>query len=747
MGTGKSVSTLTALDTLSLAEDIYPVLIIAPLIVARDTWPDEARKWEHLRHIDVMPILGTEAERLTALRYKVDIYTINFENIEWLVEHFGERWPFRTVVVDESRKLKSFRLRQGGKRTAALAKVAHTKIKRMIQLTGAPAPNGLGDLWGQAWFIDAGQRLGRTYSAFTQRWFQRSHDGFGVTPLPFAQEQIQGALADVCLRIDASDWFDLEEPVHMPQYVALPPKARIKYREMEKEMLTQIDDRTAEAFNAAARTQKCLQLCNGAIYVDPLVEGEETPGPKEWREVHDMKLEALKSIVEEANGSPVLVAYHFKSDLARLRKAFPAARVLSDPAQLREFKTGRYEVGLGHPACLHPATKVLTERKGWVNIVDVGLDDRVFDGVEFVSHAGCSYSGYKEVIEVLGITMTPEHKLLIGGEWVEAIDVRDNPEIRKEALHLGRETAHVSASTVFDLRGRVRTALSKRDEEQPGGPPALRDLHQLHFSPDDEHPYMVHLAGDEMARTRSDRPQLRREGDHRLRGVARLSKLLQRHARRLFGRADSRTHRREQALLERKLQVGEQHGAASQQAQQPLLGLPGGADTPRRTMPSYRNKQDEAGNAAEQGDVSGRSSGGRGAVPLREEYKADKRETPRKSHVYDLVNCGPRHRFVIRNNLGEVYISHNSMGHGVDGLQEHCHRIAFFGHWWDMDQRDQIIGRVGPVRQFQAGHKRPVYIYDIIARDTVDELVLARHETKRDVQDLLLEAMKGRRTK
>ena len=436
MGMGKSVTTLTALDAMFLAGEDAPALVIAPLLVARDTWPDEARKWEHLRHIDAMPIVGTEAERRAALKYDASVYTVNFENLPWLVEHYGERWPFRTVVVDESRRLKSFRLQQGGKRTAALAKVAHTKVKRMIQLTGAPAPNGLDDLYGQAWFIDAGRRLGRTHSAFRARWFQKNYDGYGVSPLPFAQEQIQAALSDVCLRVDAADWFDLEKPIPVPVYVDLPPKARAIYKEMEKEMFAQVDDRSAEAFNAAARTQKCLQIANGAVYVDPLVQGEEARGPKEWREIHDVKLQALESIVEEAGGSPVLVAYHFKSDLARLVKAFPKARVLSDPAQMREFKTGKYEVGFGHPA---------------------------------------------------------------------------------------------------------------------------------------------------------------------------------------------------------------------------------------------------------------------------------------------------------------------SMGHGVDGLQDHCHRIAFFGHWWDMDQRNQIIGRVGPVRQYQAGHKRPVYIYDIIARDTVDELVIARHETKREVQDLLLEAMKGKK--
>lgn len=342
MGLGKTISTLTALDALFLSGDDRPALVLAPLRVAKTTWPEEARKWQHLRHIDVMPIVGSEAERRAALRYDASVYTTNYDNLVWLVEHFGERWPFRTIIADESTKLKGFRLRQGGKRAQALGKVAHAKATRFVNLTGTPSPNGLADLWGQQWFIDGGKRLGRTFDAFRQRWFQKSFDGYGVDALPHAQEQIQAALRDVCLTIDAKDWFDLDEPIVNNIYVDLPIRARQLYRDMEKQMFMELEGHEVEAFNAAARTIKCLQIANGAAYVDD---------KQNWKEVHDEKLQALEDVIEEAAGAPVLVAYHFKSDLARLMRTFPKGRVLdSDPQTLRDWNEGKIPVMFAHPA-------------------------------------------------------------------------------------------------------------------------------------------------------------------------------------------------------------------------------------------------------------------------------------------------------------------------------------------------------------------------------------------------------------
>lgn len=342
MGLGKSVATLTALDTIQML-DSRPILVVAPLRVARTTWPDEARKWAHLNHLHVLPIVGTERERLAALRQDAHVFTTNFEQLPWLVDQYDKRpWPFSTVVIDESTKLKGFRLRQGTARAKALARVAHSQVERFIELTGTPSPNGLADLWGQIWFLDKGHRLGRTFDDFKKRWFRKSYDGYGTEPMEFAQDQIQRALRDLCLTIDAKDWFDLREPIVNNIYVDLPAAARAKYEDMEKRMFMELSGHEVEAFGAAARTVKCLQMANGAAYVDDAGN---------WVEVHDAKLQALEDVIEEAAGMPVLVAYNFKSDLARMAKAFPKGRALdSDPQTIRDWNAGNIPVLFAHPA-------------------------------------------------------------------------------------------------------------------------------------------------------------------------------------------------------------------------------------------------------------------------------------------------------------------------------------------------------------------------------------------------------------
>lgn len=345
MGMGKTTATLMALDALSMVSS-HPTLVLAPLRVARSTWPDEAKKWRQFSHLDISPVVGTPAERLKALKRDAPIYATNYDNLEWIVEHFGDRWPFRQVVPDEATRLKSFRLKQGGRRAAALGRVAHKHVDRFIELTGTPSPNGLVDLYGQAWFLDAGQRLGRTFSGFLDRWFQKVPGGDGYTqvrPLPHAQAEMQDKLRDICLTLDPRDWFDLKAPIVNIIKVQLPAKARRAYNDMEREMFLSIDGHDIEAFGAAAKTIKCLQLANGAAYV-----GESN---ESYVEVHDAKLQALESIVEEAAGAPVLVAYHFKSDLARLQRAFPRGRPLdADPHTISEWNAGKIPLLFAHPA-------------------------------------------------------------------------------------------------------------------------------------------------------------------------------------------------------------------------------------------------------------------------------------------------------------------------------------------------------------------------------------------------------------
>lgn len=341
MGSGKTVCSLTALEHLNIHKSVYPILIIAPLRVAKTTWPNEVSKWSHLSHLKTSVIVGSPSDRKNALKASNDVYTINYENLPWLIDELGPKWPFKTVIVDESTKLKGFRLRQGSKRAKALAKVAHTLIDQIILLTGTPAPNGLLDLWGQIWFIDKGKRLGKSFSAFTDRWFDEDYMGYNLTPKAFAQEQIQNEIKDTCLTIKTEDWMSIDQPVSVKVKVTLPRKANILYKQMEKEMFVQLKEEGIEALSAATVGIKCSQIANGALYLED----------KTWEVLHDEKIAALQSIIEEANGMPVLVSYRFKSDLARLRSAFPNGKNLGDSDSIiSDWNKGRIPILFIHPA-------------------------------------------------------------------------------------------------------------------------------------------------------------------------------------------------------------------------------------------------------------------------------------------------------------------------------------------------------------------------------------------------------------
>lgn len=352
MGLGKTSSTLTALETLYATGETKPTLVLAPLRVCNTTWPEEARKWEHLRNIEVTPITGVEKDRLAALKRDTSVYACNYQNVPWMIEQYGAHWPFATVVADESTRLKSFRTRQGGIRARALAQVAHTKVKRFYNLTGTPAPNGLQCLWGQNWFIDKGLRLEKSYTAYMNRWFSRTQDGFGYELRHESlQDEIYERLRDVCLTVDAKDYFTLEEPIVKDIEVSLPSLAMGAYKKLEKELVLQLEQGMITAANAAVKTMKLLQIANGAAYLDPEVDDDNNPKSRTYKVLHDAKIEALESIIEEANGMPILVAYHFRSDMERLLKAFKNAEVLDDdPGTLKRWNAGRIPVMLAHPA-------------------------------------------------------------------------------------------------------------------------------------------------------------------------------------------------------------------------------------------------------------------------------------------------------------------------------------------------------------------------------------------------------------
>lgn len=357
MGSGKTGATMWALDAMfstGILDESDRVLILAPLRVASGTWPEEQRKWKFpaLRVIDAT---GNAEHRIEALATSANVVCLNYDVLEWLVEYYGNDWPFTVVVADESTRLKSYRSRGGSKRARALAKVAHKKIRRFINLTGTPAPNGLKDVWGQMWFLDAGERLGTSYQSFSDRWFVSKQVGSSplarqISPRTGAETEIHQKCADLSITIDAAEYFGCDKPVVVPIVVELPKKARKIYDDMENALFAELESGEIEASNAAAKTAKCLQIAGGACYITT----DDGEASKEWTEIHKAKLDALESIIEELNGSPLLVAYQYKHDLVRLLKRFPQGRAmrkgLKGNNDMADWNAGKVPIMFVHPA-------------------------------------------------------------------------------------------------------------------------------------------------------------------------------------------------------------------------------------------------------------------------------------------------------------------------------------------------------------------------------------------------------------
>ena len=338
MGIGKTAPVEHLISELALDK---PTLVLGPLRVARKVWGDEVQEWDALRHLKVATITGTPAERMAALNTPAHIHAMNYDNAEWLIDVLGKRWPFGMVVADESTRLKGFRLRQGGKRAAALGEIAH-RTERWINLTGTPASNGLLDMWGPQWFIDGGAALGRSYSAFEARWFYKPTRGDTHSkPLPFDHTfaQIMDALRPTTLSLRAADFFDIDEPVFTEVRVDLPAAVRAEYKKMAKAALMEIQGQKIAAFSAAAKSTKLLQLASGAVYHDE----------KKWSWAHDAKLEALESIVNETGGAPLLVAYNYVHELERILKRFPQARQLKKRQDEDDWNAGKIPMLVAHP--------------------------------------------------------------------------------------------------------------------------------------------------------------------------------------------------------------------------------------------------------------------------------------------------------------------------------------------------------------------------------------------------------------
>lgn len=344
MGLGKTVSTLTAIDELIYDRfEIEKVLVIAPYRVADDTWTTETEKWDHLKHLKVSKVLGSAEQRLSALKTDADIYVINRENVTWLVDMLGRKWPFDMIVVDELSSFKS----NSAKRFKSLRTV-RPLARRFVGLTGTPAPNGLLDLWPQVYLIDRGDRLGKTYTGYKDRYFYPDkRNGFVVYSWKLkdgAKEAIEQKLSDICISMKAEDYLKLPDKIINDVYVSMNDQEMQKYRELEKEKLMELEGKEITALSAAAVWGKLLQLANGAAYDN---DGSVIP-------FHYRKLDALEGIINESSGHPVLVFYNFRHDYERLMERFRTyrPRTLKCQKDIRDWNAGTIPLLLAQPASM-----------------------------------------------------------------------------------------------------------------------------------------------------------------------------------------------------------------------------------------------------------------------------------------------------------------------------------------------------------------------------------------------------------
>lgn len=338
-GLGKSVISLTAINDLMLDYfDVSRTLVIAPLRVANSTWPDEIKKWDHLKHLNYSVVIGSEKERLDALRKPAHIYLINRENVDWLITKSGIPWKFDMVVIDELSSFKSYQ----AKRFKSLLKV-RPKIKRIVGLTGTPSSNGLMDLWAEFRLLDMGERLGRYITYYRQNFFvpdkRNQQMIFSYKTKDGAENKIYSLISDITISMKSKDFLKMPECVMNEVVVSLSDKEQKLYDSLKHDMVLSLEENEIDAINAAALSNKLLQMSNGAVYNDD----------KESLHIHDRKLDALEDLIEGTNGKPVLVAYWFKHDLEKIKDRFDV-REIKSAKDISDWNKGKIPVALIHPA-------------------------------------------------------------------------------------------------------------------------------------------------------------------------------------------------------------------------------------------------------------------------------------------------------------------------------------------------------------------------------------------------------------
>jgi hypothetical protein len=503
----------------------------------------------------------------------------------------------------------------------------------------------------------------------------------------------------------------------------MPDAALQRYKDFERTLLAELDDGdVVEAMTAAVLANKLLQYANGGLYTDD---------KKNWSEIHSAKLDALAEILEDNAGENVLVSYNYRFDLERLQKRFPDAVVLDKQQEtIDRWNRGETRLLLAHPACLHPATEVLTEHRGWVRIIDVKTNERVFDGIEFVEHKGCSFSGIRPVIDVFGVTMTPNHRLLINNEWVSAENVRDTKHPDNEARYTyAGDDAYLRK--MLPLRVNSNNQHAKCDARKSRKKRTLPGMYTGNFSSNERHPFLENMEGYDRTNNKqmfSRLQSLRGCWSKCIQGLVVVRKFLSGHVGRVFKRTYNRARRQFEGVRQRQLSLGYAFGTTIKQEKQSNFTVHGSKNTSCRILQVDGGIQRGDHRTVEFGNVSRGSFDGLRKVTVSKK--------PKISEVYDLVDCGPRSRFLIRNPKGEVFISHNSAGHGLN-IQAGGSLIVWFGMTWSLENYLQFNARL-----HRQGQTKPVRIIHLVTEDTIDERVLAVLGNKEKSQSALLKALK-----
>lgn len=735
MGAGKTVATLAALKGIDLLDE-GPALILAPKRVAQQTWPKEAKKWADL-DVNVQALTGIDSMKLDQFNRNkgAGFFTCNYEQIPNIVRLF-DPWPFKTIIADESTRLKGYRPRQGGKRTRELAKVAWLPgVERFILLTGTPAPNGVKDLWGQMWFLDQGQRLGKTYSAFTSRWFAPSWDGYGIVPFKHSQAEIQSLIADLCITIDPKDYMEIDEVIETVIEVDLPHEARKLYREMERamffEMQTDGADIEVEAFGAASRVNKCIAegteilTSRGWLPIEQYQDGDLLWDGEEWVSADGLVCQGYKPVVSCRGVN--MTADHKVLTSEGWRTA---QEILDGDASDRPHWT---DVRL--PKSL---VSIRYERAAGDVAVPVRVRQR---GGQDRTQPAFDQSGDAEVVRLQterDVSRSTRHARNdptpgLGDVAEHALSLRQPERQGLSQLRRARDSGVRAVAAVRQLLDRHAEHLSRWFDDRPDGQQRQLRAEQLPL---------------EITASAAEQPPQQRDARH-----------ADRQNHRGAGRAEIRFQVHHPSQENRE---GVDRRTDTPTASQKVYDLLNCGPRSRFTVRNSDGYAFVVHNCLQlaAGHVY---HGTEGNFAIIHQAKLDALES-----IVEEANGMPllvsyqfktdlamlKKRFPSGRTLDEVteddwnqghvpllFAHPASAGHGLN-LQWGSNILVDYSSGWNLEYDDQIVERIGPMRQFQAGLDRPVYRYRIVAVNTVDEMVAERRRTKASVQQILLESMK-----